>query len=739
MIQFDAKTKTFNLTLKHSFYAFQINYENALVHLGWGIRPADAAPDDHLSGKLTEPVYSMVGFEMQSRRDELVTFGDVSQHEVALKVNFAQHPRGVAPTEAPHTPVRDVRLRYAGHEIVSDAQPGLAPAHGLPTAVTTPRETLRVRLADPVYPFAATLCYRLTPEHDIIERWCELENSGETPVSVEACAFASLHLPPATTELTTVSGTWAREFSTERVQLSQGVFTIESRALQTGHYFNPFFLLNQPGHATEESGAVYFGHLAYSGSWRLAFERLYSGAMRVHGGYNPFDFEMTLTPGETHATPAMVIGVSDAGRGGASRQLHAFARERILPRPPQNSDVRPVLYNSWEATYFDVTEAGQMALAEKAAAIGVELFCVDDGWFGGRRNDFAGLGDWVVSPDAFPNGLEPLITTVKKLGMKFGLWVEPEMVNPDSDLYRTHPDWVLHFPARPRTEARNQLMLDFGRPEVADYIFGLLDDLLTQYDISFIKWDMNRYASEPGSVVGKAIWRAHTVAVYDIMDRLRKNHPQVEIESCSGGGGRIDLGILARTDQVWTSDNTDAFDRIRIQEGFSLAYPAQAMEAWVTHTKNHQTGRTLALSTRFDVAMRGALGIGSDLNALDDAELKQYAKYIAFYKQFRHVVQHGNLYRLMLLPEQDASITLYTLPDGSEAVYSVVVRDHRLGNLRPTPPLRGLVSGAIYAATDVDGTEVLRASGYELMSLGIPGDAGWGVEYSRTLHLRRVD
>lgn len=739
VIHFNPKTKTFNLTLKRSFYAFQINFEGALVHLGWGIRPPDAAPHDHLTGKLTEPVYSMSGFETQARRDELVAFGDTSQHEVSLKVSFADHPRGVKPSEAPHAPVRDVRLRYTGHNITTNAEPGLAPAHGIPTAVTTPRETLRVRLEDPVYLFAVTLCYRLTPEHDIIERWCVLENTGETPIAVEACAFATLHLPPATTELTTVSGTWAREFTPERIQLPPGVFAIESRTLQTGHFFNPFFLLNQPDHATEESGAVYFGHPATSGSWRLAFERLYSGAIRVHGGYNPFDFELTLAPGNTHTTPAMVIGMSDTGRGGASRRLHAFTRKRILPHPPQNSDVRPVLYNSWEATYFNVTEAGQMTLAQKAAAIGVELFCVDDGWFGGRRHDSAGLGDWFVSPEAFPNGLKPLIAEVKRLGMQFGLWIEPEMVNPDSNLYRAHPDWVLHFPARPRTEARNQLVLDFGRPEVVTYIFGQLDNLLTRYDISFIKWDMNRYASEPGSVAGKAIWQQHTAAVYEMIDRLRRKHPQVTIESCSGGGGRVDLSMLARTDQVWTSDNTDALDRLRIQEGFSLAYPARVMAAWVTHKKNHQTGRTLDLSTRFDVAMRGVLGIGADLNALDESALKTYEKYIAFYKRFRHVVQHGNLHRLMRLAEHNASVVLYTLPDGSAGVYSAVVRDHRLGTVRPTPPLRGLVSGATYIATDVHGTEVLRATGYELMTLGIPGDAGWGTGYSRTLHLQSVD
>jgi alpha-galactosidase len=382
--------------------------------------------------------------------------------------------------------------------------------------------------------------------------------------------------------------------------------------------------------------------------------------------------------------------------------------------------------------------AGQVELARKAAALGVELFCVDDGWFGGRRSDHAGLGDWAVSRDVFPDGLHPLIAEVQRLGMKFGLWLEPEMVNADSDLYRQHPDWILHFAGRPRSEARNQLVLDFGRSEVIEYIYQALDRLLAEYPIEFIKWDMNRYASEPGSAAGKTIWRAHAAGVYRLMDRLRQNYPALDIQSCASGGGRVDLGMLARTDQVWTSDNTDAFDRIRIQEGYSLAYPARAMEAWVTHAQNHQTGRISPLNLRFDVAMRGALGIGSNLNELDEAELAEYAGYIAFYKQIRHVVQNGELYRLQRLEEFGASVVETVLPDGREAVYSVAVQAYQLGWFRPAPPLRGLNPGGVYVARDHHGAEVHRASGYELMTLGLPGDAGQGSGYSRTLHLRQL-
>ena len=739
MIHFNPETRTFNLLLESSYYAFQIDAQEQLIHLGWGTRPRTSTSNDLIRGRTPHELYNLpFSFITQYRPDEVLTYGDVTSYGVTLKASFPTLPVPLAEGEALHLPIRDLRLRYVGHDIVTDAQPGLAPAHGLPTGITTPRETLRVILRDPVQPFQVIACYRLTPEHDIIERWLELENLGTATVTLDVCQFASLHLPNGTTELTRVSGTWAREFTTERQKLGIGTQVIESRSLQTSHNTNPFFLLNQPGQAWETAGTVYFGALAYSGSWQLSFEQLPTWDIRVHGGYNPFDFALSLTAGERHITPAFVTGVCPDGWGGASRRLHALAQERVLPQSVAHPAWRPVLYNSWEATYFNLSYENQAELARKAAAIGVELFCVDDGWFGGRRHDRAGLGDWVVSPEVFPNGLEQLVAEVHRLGMKFGLWVEPEMVNPDSDLYRAHPEWVLHFPARPRTEARNQLILDLGRAEVVEHIFALLDDLVTRYAVSFFKWDMNRLATEPGSVAGQAIWRKHVAGVYAIMDRLRRKHPGLDIQSCSGGGGRIDLGILGRTDQVWVSDNTDAFDRTRIQEGFSLAYPARAMEAWVTHEHNHITQRVTPLSLRFDVAMRGVLGIGSSLNELSEAELKQYRSHITFYKRIRHIIQAGGLYRLQRLEEYGASIVAYVLPDGSEAVYSLVIHAHQVGSYRPNPPLPGLNSGALYTVRDRNDYEIYQATGYELMTLGIPRDFGEHPGYSRTLHLRQI-
>ena len=374
--------------------------------------------------------------------------------------------------------------------------------------------------------------------------------------------------------------------------------------------------------ADEEHGEVWFGALAWSGSWRITVEHTQLDAVRVTGGFNPFDFGYKLKPGEHLETPIFYGGYSDHGLGGASRLMHHFEIAHILPQAPDPKP-RPVIYNSWEATEFRVDEAGQIAIAEKAASIGVDRFVMDDGWFGQRKDDHAGLGDWYVNPEKFPHGLKPLIDKVHSLGMDFGLWVEPEMVNPDSDLYRKHPDWVLNFPGRPRSESRNQLVLNLARPDVRDYVEGFLDKLLTENDIAFLKWDYNRNWSEPGwdqvpVDEQKRVYIEFIRNLYAILADLRKKHPKVEIESCSGGGGRVDLGILRYTDEVWPSDNTDPFDRLSMQDGFTYAYTPQIMMAWVTdspHWLNNK--RTTSLAYRMLSSMQGSLGIGANLNQLD--------------------------------------------------------------------------------------------------------------------------
>jgi alpha-galactosidase len=365
------------------------------------------------------------------------------------------------------------------------------------------------------------------------------------------------------------------------------------------------------------------------------------------GGFGHDGVGWILYPGEVWETPVFAGLYTPDGAETATRQWHSYVRRHVLPHP---GEIRPVLYNSWEATGFDVNEDNQKLLAERAAALGVELFVMDDGWFGARTGDTAGLGDWTVNRDRFPAGLTPLIDEVHRLGMRFGLWVEPEMVNPDSDLYRAHPDWVLHMANRDRTTLRNQLVLNFARPDVAEWAHKWLDQLVGEHEIDFLKWDMNRAFTEAGwpdhALDRDRLWVDHVRHVYTIIDRLRADHPRLRIEACSGGGGRVDLGMLARTDQAWTSDNTDALDRITIQHGYSRIYPARTMSAWVTDSPNQLTGRVIPLPFRFHVAMAGVLGIGGNLLTWTDDELSQASELIAQYKSIRHVVQHGEQYDL---------------------------------------------------------------------------------------------
>jgi alpha-galactosidase len=733
-IAYNSETRCFFLHLSTSFYALRVLDTGEVVHVGAGPLVASDSSNAGNSPPLLElDEYGDANYvwDQQARRWELPTYGDISYHDVALKAGIVESP-GQA------YPAYDLRLRYVSHEIRTDDAPALS-VPVVDVKSTPARETLSILLRDTTVEFYATLYYRVTPEHDIIERWIRINNASTCQIVVDSLAFGTVYVPNGRYELTRPAGAWAREFIATTQILAQGRIITESTGLNTGHASNPFFQLSEVGKSTEQDGTVYFGALAYSGNWSLRFEALPTTVVRVHGGYDPDGFGLTLDPGESHTTPAFVHGIAKDGKGGASRRLHRFTRDYVLPQN-RHGDFRPVLYNSWEAVYFQMSHESQLILARKAAAIGIELFCVDDGWFGGRRNDAAGLGDWWVSQDVFPSGLVPLIDEVKRLGMRFGLWVEPEMVNPDSDLYREHPDWVLHYADRPRTETRNQLILDFGRPEVVQFIWTILNTLIGSHDISFIKWDMNRYSTEPGSIAGSSIWWRHVEGVYSIMDRLRHSHPELEIQSCSGGGGRVDLGILARTDQVWTSDNTDAVDRVCIQDGFSLAYPPRVMESWVTHAVNHQTGRGSSLDFRFDVAMRGALGIGTSLNELSDEELSAYGRKIAFYKRLRPVVQGGDLYRLHTDP--DVSTWLTVAGDGREAVYSIVVTGQLQGIIRAPDRLPGLISHAVYAISDESGTRLGLWSGFQLSTVGLPATEKFGggtnAVRSRTLLLEVV-
>ncbi|HLK05314.1 MAG TPA: alpha-galactosidase [Candidatus Acidoferrum sp.] len=672
-IHFNAKSKLFFLDDGKISYVFGINEQNGLQHVYWGKHIE--REEDFAAVRTTS---EWASFDVSTTRtpQEYPGWGAGLYVEPSLKITF---PDGN----------RDLVLHYLDHKI-----------EGL---------TLTVTLKDIERELYVHLHYALFPNTGILRKEASIENRTGKPVVVESAQSGALYLPQGDGyRLRYLSGRWAGEDQLNEEPVHTGLKVLESRRGSTSHQTNPWFALDRDGSSDPERGSVWFGLLGWSGNWRISVEQTPHLQVRVTAGYNPFDFGYFLPANESLSTPPLYAGYTDLGIGEASRMLHRFELLRILPNN-SGSRTRPILYNSWEATEFAVDEPGQSALAEKAASLGIERFVMDDGWFGQRNTDHAGLGDWNVNPKKFPNGLGPLIKKVKSLGMDFGIWVEPEMINPDSDLYRKHPDWAMHFDGRPRTEARNQLILNLARDDVRDYIFQWLDDLVSKNDIAFLKWDYNRNFTEPGwpevpVEQQKNIYVKFTNNLYDILDRLRKKHPALEIESCSGGGGRVDLGILRYTEEVWPSDNTEAFDRLTIQQGFTYAYTPHIMMAWVTDVPNFN-GRSVSLPFRFLTAMQGSLAVGSNLNHWQEEDFSLAKKMIAYYKSVRATVQNGSLYRLTPPSDNNFKATQYVAPDQSTSVLFAFLHSQQFGRNLPALPLRGLDESATYSVTWFDGTD----------------------------------
>jgi alpha-galactosidase len=668
-------------------YVLQTDPRQHLVLFHWG------GPLGRLDETLATPSAEDVAFESRDgvALEEYPAFGGMRYAEPCLKVTFGDG-------------VRDLVLRYQTHEIAGNM--------------------LRIRMRDIDRDVFVTLVYQVYDGSGIIRKQAVVENRTPQPIMVESAQSGVWQLPRADRyRLTYLAGRWGAETQVNQEEIGPGKKVLESRRGNTGHQMNPWFALDNG--AGEESGEVWFGALGWSGNWKIVIEQTPERQVRVVGGFNDFDFGYPLQPGESLETPSFYGGYAPNGFGGASRMMHHFQLAETLP-DRASPRARPVLYNSWYATEFAVDEAGQKKLADRAATLGVELFVIDDGWFGKRKDDHAGLGDWYVNKQKFPNGLRPLIDHVRSLGMKFGLWVEPEMVNPDSDLFRAHPDWAIQFPGRPRTEGRNQLVLNMAREDVREHIFGVLDRLLAENDIAFLKWDMNRHLSEPGwpglpADEQKKIWVRYVRNVYDIIDRLRAKHPSLEIESCSGGGGRLDMEILRRTEQVWTSDNTEGLDRLRIQEGFTYGYSPKVMVNWITDNPGFN-GRSTPLPYRFHVSMTGSLGIGGDLNKWSEADLALAARMVRLYKQLRDTVQQGSLYRLASPRTGPFTAVEYVSREGKQAVLFTFLERQQFGYPSPVVRLRGLDADAMYTVSCDEGRlagKIGEASGSFLMNHGL--------------------
>ncbi|WP_030739519.1 alpha-galactosidase [Streptomyces sp. NRRL S-31] len=645
--------RTWLLSGPGSSYAVHLTDTDELLHLHWG--PRIALADAEALAARPLPGYWPFESPLDGREEYPVEGG----------------PRFVRPALSVRTAERrGTEWRFTGHQ-EEDGE-------------------LRLRFDDDGV--GITLHYRM--RGDVVERWVTVDNGGRARVELLRADAATWTLPDREGwRLSQLHGRWAAESRLTTAPLTYGEKVLGSRRGHTSHQHLPWVALDTD--ATEERGEVYGCALGWSGSWRIAVAQLPDARVQITGGAGYDDSGLLLLqPGESYTTPVFAGLWSDGGFGGASRAWHAYQRAHVIPDAGRD---RPVLFNSWEATTFDISEEQQAALARRAAEIGIELFVVDDGWFGARTSDRAGLGDWTPNPDRFPHGLAPLADRVHGLGMRFGIWVEPEMVNPDSELYRAHPDWVQHQPGRARTELRNQLVLNLAREDVQEYVWERLDTLLSSAPIDYVKWDFNRCFTDagwPGEPYPQRLWVDHVRALYALLDRLRAAHPQVAFESCSGGGGRIDLGIMSRTDQVWTSDNTDPLDRLAIQHGFTQLHPARVMAAWVTDSPNTQlNGRVSSLRFRFVSAMAGVLGVGGDLTEWSADELAEARAWVELYKEIRPVVQHGELYRLRR-PAGGLSAVQYVRDE--EAVVLAWLQAQSYGEPVPAVRLRGLDPSASY-------------------------------------------
>ena len=606
---------------------------------------------------------------------------------------------------------------YTSHSI-TEGKPKLP---GLPATYTESEkeaQTLRVKLKDEVTGIVLELLYTIFSQKGILARSARFVNEGSAPVHLLTAMSLNLDLPDKDYVWMQFSGAWSRERHIIERALEQGTQSVGSIRGNSSHEHNPFIVLRRPS-ATENSGEVMGFSFIYSGNHRMQAEVDTHNTTRVTVGINPQNFDWKLDCGESFQTPEAVVVFSDQGLNGMSQTFHKLYQKR-LARGYWRDRPRPILNNNWEATYFDFTEDRLVEIAAKAKECGVELFVLDDGWFGERSNDHAGLGDWVANKKRLPFGIKGLADRIEEMGMKFGLWFEPEMVNKDSDLYRAHPDWILQTPKRNSCHGRNQYVLDFSRKEVVDCIYDMMYKILSEAKISYIKWDMNRSITECYSAALPAdrqgeVFHRYILGVYDLYERLNTAFPHILFESCASGGGRFDPGILYYAPQGWTSDDTDAAERVKIQYGTSMCYPVSSMGSHVSVVPNHQLNRSTPLHTRANVAYFGTFGYELDLNKLSDEEICQVKEQIAFMKEYRELIQFGSFYRLKSPFEGNETVWMTVSQDKKRALV-FWYRERNLVNADYTRVrLQGLDPDLVYR-NEYNGTENY---GDELMNLGL--------------------
>ncbi len=673
-----------------SSYIFGVHPAGYLCHLHWGEKIApDMSPETLLD---REPV----AFSPEYKSDAEKAGLDVLRYEYPTANTGDFRTPAVDVCHADGT--NGLRLLYHSHRVLS-GKPRLA---GLPATYVESGEearTLEVELHDVRDGISVVLSYTVFESRNVIARSAKIRNDGQAPAVLLRAFSASLDIGGSAFEMIHLPGAWGRERWIERHPLHSGTQYVGSRRGASSHQHNPFFALVDP-ETNETQGEARGFSLVYSGNHIGGAEVDQLFHTRAISGIHPDGFSWHLEPGGEFQTPEVVLAFSAEGLGELSAQYHSLYRERLV-RGKWRDRERPVLLNNWEATYFDLTPGKLLGIARTAAELGVELFVLDDGWFGRRNNDTSSLGDWTPDLEKLPEGLAGLGSRIKGLGLDFGLWLEPEMVSRDSELYRKHPDWCLHIPGRDRTEGRNQLVLDFSREEVVQSIAIQLEKILSENPIGYVKWDMNRHLTEVGSAALPVerqgeVFHRHILGVYRLMEHITQKFPEVLFESCSGGGGRYDPGILHYMPQTWCSDNTDAIARLKIQYGTSLVYPPCSMCAHISAVPNHQNARTTPMRTRGHVALAGQFGFELDPSILPPEDLAEAGRLTALAKQTRHLLRYGNFHRLSDPFSNDFTAWMLVAADQGEALVTAVLSFADINRPLPRLKLRGLDPDAKY-------------------------------------------
>lgn len=727
-IQYDENTRRFHLSTKNSSYIFQIVGNGHLEHIHWGLKLRSSSrrtlieledfnsfsPNTDLDNKT---------FSLDTMPREFPDFGRSDFRSPAFIVRN-EDGNGIS------------ALTYEGYEIVK-GKPRLI---GLPATYGTENqvETLNVFLRDDLTGLKVTLQYSVFEALDVLTRSVLFENTGVQTLNIERAYSMSVDFyQDRNFELIHLPGSWARERHETRTPIGKSTHIIDSKRGASSHQQNPLMILVRP-ETNEFQGEAFGVNFVYSGSFAGVVEVGAYDSTRLQMGLNDFDFNWQLNPKSMFQTPEVVMNYSACGLNQLSGNFHKLYRNHLCRGNHQHTK-RPVLINNWEATYFTFNEHQLKALAYQASLLGIELFVLDDGWFGERNSDQSGLGDWFVNENKLPGGLKNISEYVHQLGMQFGLWFEPEMVSPNSKLYEAHPDWCLHVPGRSRSEGRNQLVLDISRQDVRDYLEKVIGDVLRNNPIDYVKWDMNRHMTEVGSALLPAnrqqeVTHLYMLGLYELLEKITSTFPNILFESCSGGGGRFDPGMLYYMPQTWTSDDTDAHERVKIQHSTSLAYPPVTMGAHVSVTPNHQVGRLTPLETRGHIAMAGNLGYELDVTSLPEAELMAMKSQIAHYKDIRETVQFGDFYRLHNPYTENTGAWMSIAQDGSEVIvtYYRGLKEPNKGKARLK--LFYLDPAACY----MDQATKEIYNGDELMILGVTIAHMTGDYRSCQIHLKKI-